>query len=147
MQETKGLGANNALNWSTQIAAQADALGKAQVWLHLQVEVTLAQTCQRCLQQMAITLKIARSFRFVANESLAAEQDDESEEDLLVASRAFDLATLIEDEVLMDLPLVPRHDVCPIELKLSSADADFDDNPTPPNRFAKLAQLNTSKQN
>ena len=36
-----------------------------------------------------------------------------SEEDLLALSREFDLHELIEDELLMALPVVPKHDECP----------------------------------
>jgi uncharacterized protein len=56
-------------------------------------------------------------------------------------SREFDLAALIEDEVLMDLPLVARHDICPVQIKLAVADANFIDASPPPNPFAVLSQL------
>jgi uncharacterized protein len=49
---------------------------------------------------------------------------------------------LIEDELLMTLPVVPKHDVCPVPIKLQVADADFVDEPTEkPNPFAVLEQL------
>jgi len=43
--------------------------------------------------------------------------------------------------VLMDLPLVPRHDICPVAVKLAVADADFEVAAEKPNPFAQLAQL------
>lgn len=39
--------------------------------------------------------------------------EDDLEDDVLVSSADFNLLGLIEDEVLMALPLVPRHDSCP----------------------------------
>jgi uncharacterized protein len=77
---------------------------------------------------------------------VAAAQDETSEEDVLALSRDFNLFELIEDEVLMSLPLVPRHEVCPVAVKLAVVDPDFEsaleDKPKP---FAALAKLRTSK--
>ena len=72
-------------------------------------------------------------------------QDEESEEDLLVNSAQFDLLELVEDELLMALPVSPKHEKCPGDLKLSAADADFETASDRPNPFAKLAQLKTPK--
>jgi uncharacterized protein len=48
---------------------------------------------------------------------------------------------LIEDEVLMDLPVVPRHAVCPVPVKLATADPDFELAAVKPNPFAALSAL------
>ena len=52
-------------------------------------------------------------------------EDDEAEEDLLALSREFDLLELLEDELLMDMPVAPRHESCPVPVKLSSADPAY----------------------
>ena len=89
---------------------------------------------------------VDRWFRFVASEDVALAQDEEVEEDLLVFSREFDLAELIEDELLMEIPLVPRHGSCPVPVKLEAIDADFAQAPeTKKNPFAALAGLQISK--
>jgi uncharacterized protein len=82
----------------------------------------------------------------VETEVQAELEDDESLEDVLVASQDFDLASLIEDEVLLDLPLVPRHDVCPVDVKLAVADADFEQQQEKPHPFAALASLKSSSK-
>ncbi|MBV5298452.1 MAG: DUF177 domain-containing protein [Rhodoferax sp.] len=140
-QETQGLGHENALNWSAYLQLRADAAGQFVPWLHLTINTVLPLTCQRCLGPVDMAIDIDRWFRFVETEAAAQKQDDASEEDLLVSSREFDLAGLIEDEVLMDLPLVPRHDICPVAVKLAVADADFVETPEKPNPFASLAPL------
>ena len=140
-QEAQGLGVENHLDWTAQLELRQDAAGQATPWLHLTVSTAMPQTCQRCLGPVDVAVAIDRRFRFVDTEAQADEQDDESEEDLLVTSREFDLASLIEDEVLMDLPLVPRHDTCPVAVKLAVADADFAAPTEKPNPFAQLAQL------
>lgn len=147
MQETKGLGAENMLNWSARFELQTGQTGQAQVWLHLVVGVSLPLTCQRCLTAVEVPVQIDRTFKFVDTEAQAELEDDESQEDLLVSSREFDLSALIEDEVLMDLPVVPRHDTCPVALKLAAVDVDFEDVPAKPNPFAVLAGLKTPDKN
>jgi uncharacterized protein len=93
-----------------------------------------------------VPVAIERAFRFVASEEEAAAQDDDAEEDLLVLSREFNLAELIEDELVLDVPLIPRHEVCPTPVKLATADADFEASTTDkPNPFAVLAQLQGKK--
>ncbi len=144
-QEAQGLGLENHLDWTAHLELRQDAAGQATHWLHLTVSTLMPQTCQRCLGPVDIPITIDRLFRFVESEAVAEEQDDESEEDLLVTSREFDLSSLIEDEVLMELPLIPRHEVCPVAPKLAVADADFEAASEKPNPFAQLAQLKGAK--
>ncbi len=141
MSETEGLGGRNALDWSVRGALQSDQTGQPQAWLHLNVSLSLPLTCQRCLETVDVPLKIGRAFRFVATEAQAELEDDASQEDVLVLSHDFDLAALIEDEVLMDLPVVPRHESCPVPVKLTAEDADFSAAPSRPNPFSVLAGL------
>jgi uncharacterized protein len=141
MQETRAQGAENPVVWSVRAESRSGQSGQSQAWLYLEVTLDIPLTCQRCLGNVIEHLYIQRSFRFVDSESQAEQQDDESEEDLLVASRDFDLAALIEDEVLMDLPVVPRHAVCPVPVKLATADPDFELASVTPNPFAALSTL------
>lgn len=97
-----------------------------QVWVHLDAHATLPLVCQRCLRPVDVPVEVSRSFRFVADEATAAAEDDQSEEDLLALSRSFDLLELVEDELLMDLPVAPRHDVCPEPVRMSAADPEFE---------------------
>lgn len=141
MLETKALGGENELSWSIKFELLPDETGQERVWLHLAVRATLPMTCQRCLGRVDIPVQIDRSFRFVETEAQAELEDDASAEDVLVLSRDFDLQALVEDEILMDIPVVPRHHVCPVAIKLAAADADFEDASEKPNPFAVLAAL------
>ncbi|MDF1484347.1 YceD family protein [Ramlibacter sp. H39-3-26] len=100
--------------------------GGATAWLHLQAHAELPLVCQRCLGPLLLPLSVDRLFRFVADEATADAEDEEAEEDLLVASRDFHLRALVEDELLMALPVVPRHAECPVDVKLSAADPGFE---------------------
>ncbi|MDO8449818.1 MAG: DUF177 domain-containing protein [Rhodoferax sp.] len=146
MQETQGLGADRLLNWSARGELRADEAGVGQVWLHLTVDVSLPLTCQRCLGPVDIAVLVNQSFRFVDSEEAAEVQDEEAEEDVLALSQDFNLANLIEDEVLMALPVVPRHEECPVDLKLAAVDPGFDAaSAEKRNPFAVLAKLQGGK--
>jgi uncharacterized protein len=117
------------------------------IWVHLEAEVTLPLVCQRCLNPVEVPLQVDRSFRFVADEATAAREDDAVEEDLLALSRSFELVELVEDELLMEVPVAPFHDVCPEAVKMSSHDADFEAAGTEREHpFAALSRLKTGKQ-
>ena len=78
--------------------------------------------CTRCLQRVAVPLSADHRFLLVADEALAARADAETDEyDVLVGSRHFDVLELVEDEVIMALPLVPRHDDCRLPDQLAGA--------------------------
>ncbi|RYY63797.1 MAG: DUF177 domain-containing protein [Comamonadaceae bacterium] len=130
------------VQWQAHGEMRSRSDGPAAPWLHVQAEVVVPVTCQRCLQPMSTQLEVDRWFRFVADEATAAAQDDEAEEDVLALSREFDLRELIEDELLMELPAAPRHDVCPAEVPMSAQDEDFEEaEAARPNPFAALAHL------
>ena len=135
-------------NWSVQGELRTDAGADGQAWLHLQAQALLPMTCQRCMGGVAIALEVDRSYRFVADEDTAMAQDDEADEDVLVLDTQFDLQGLIEDELLMALPLVPRHEECPTPVMLQAADPEFDESQdAKPNPFAVLQTLKSDKGN
>jgi uncharacterized protein len=87
--------------------------GVSQPWLHLEAYAQLPLICQRCLAPVVVRVVSERSFRFVMDEATAAAEDDECEEDVLVLDARFDWPQLVEDELIMSLPLVPKHEQCP----------------------------------
>ena len=133
------------VSWSAQGAMAADQTGKDAVWLHLEAKTTLPLTCQRCLHPVGIALMIEQDFRFVADEATALAEDDASEEDLLVLEDSFDLMALVEDELLMSLPLVPMHPTCLSEQAPTSKEEAAILAEAKPNPFAVLASLKTRK--
>ncbi len=146
-QEAQGLHPDLQVDWQATGELRASAAGEAgQPWLHLQAQATLPMVCQRCLGPVDMPLQVDRSFRFVADEATAEALDDDVEEDLLAISREFDLRELIEDELLMSLPVVPRHETCPEHVPMAVADEDFEAaSAEKPNPFAALASLREPK--
>lgn len=126
--------------WRARGESRALRNGENQVWLHAHAETVVPLECQRCLQAVAVNVAIERSFLFVHGEDAAAQLDTDSEDDVLAITRALDLHELIEDELLLALPIVPRHEVCPEPLVPPPTGEDelFDQKPNP---FAALAAL------
>ncbi|NBX13702.1 MAG: DUF177 domain-containing protein [Betaproteobacteria bacterium] len=114
------------VTWRAIGECKAQAGAPEQVWLHLSAKVTMPVQCQRCLTAVQTEVLADRSFRFVSDEASAEAQDDEAEEDLLVLSQDLDVVALLEDELILSLPLVPRHVECPQALPASASDAAFE---------------------
>ena len=141
LEETRGLGSESMVTYEFAADMRKDAAGMAEPWLHLSVQACLPLTCQRCLGPVEVGVRVERDFRFVANEELAAIEDEESEEDVLVSSRSFNVLELAEDELLMDMPVSPMHETCPVSVRLEASDPDFEaGGDEKPNPFAALAR-------
>ena len=142
VKEAQGAGSQNPVHFTAKGMMRPNGATTEQVWLALTAEVALPQTCQRCLGPVDVPVSFSLEFRFVASEEVAASEDEESEEDVLVLSRDFNLLELIEDELLMALPFVPKHEMCPGAVKLQATDPDFlEELAEKPNPFAVLEQL------
>lgn len=130
-----------AVQWSARGELRKPRGSEPQTWLFLEASTRTALTCQRCLQPVHESIQFERWFRFARDENEAASLDAESEEDVLALPRSLDLRELIEDELLLDLPLVPRHEVCPEALPLPDGDVVEAGQDERPNPFAVLAAL------
>jgi uncharacterized protein len=117
--------------------------GENQVWLHLVADADVILQCQRCLQPLDEAVHVDRHFRFVADEDTAAALDDEIEDEVLALPKSLNLRDLVEDEMLLALPLVPRHDVCPETIPMQFGDVEIVEEKANP--FASLALLRKDK--
>jgi len=127
------------LHWSLHGEIREPKGGKPQTWLHLTAQGQVALTCQRCLRPVQEDIAIDRWLRFVDSEAEAAALDVDSEDDVLALPRHLDARELVEDEMLLALPLVPRHEFCPEPLAQVGGEAPQAEER--PNPFAKLAAL------
>jgi uncharacterized protein len=146
-------------------------LGEPLIRLTIDADVVLE--CQRCLKNFTLPLHSEPVLHIVRTESQldAGElvRDDEDDEDEVVSgdlpervlgSARFNLLEQVEDELILCVPYVPRHEVCPDPIVASlsgtgdtqdqqeqidadeAADGAQDKRPSP---FAVLAQLKTRK--
>ncbi|MBH1962867.1 MAG: DUF177 domain-containing protein [Comamonadaceae bacterium] len=145
-KELHGPAPGVSIDWQAVGGQRRAVDGGTYLALHLNASADLPLTCQLCMGEIIEPVTVDRHFIFLADEEAAASLDESSEEDdVLALSSEFDLQALVEDEMLMALPLVPRHEQCPDEPILASDDADFEaalnDKPKP---FASLAALKGS---
>jgi len=72
--------------------------------------------CDLCGDAIAWPLQVTRHYFFVASEvALHALPIDVAEEEGLLGSEEFDLTSLIEDDIILALPVAPRHPSCQAE--------------------------------
>ena len=131
-----------AVTWSARGELRSSVGGVSQTWLRLDVHATVRLQCQRCMLPLSETLAAQRSFLFARDEVEATRLDEEIDDDVLVMARSLDLAELAEDELILALPLVPRHESCPEPLVVASESVAAA--PERPNPFAALAALRRS---
>ncbi|QTD43869.1 YceD family protein [Ottowia testudinis] len=135
------------VGWRAAGGPRKASSGSVYPSIHLQIEAALPLTCQRCMGEVITEVEVDRHFLFVPDEATAAALDDMSDDDVLAIAPDFNLAALIEDELLMALPLVPRHDACPVAVRLETQSDDFDGAQAAKRQpFAALAALRTEKK-
>ncbi|MDE2367984.1 MAG: DUF177 domain-containing protein [Burkholderiales bacterium] len=125
-------------DWSARGSQVPVTGGAPEVWLHLRGSATVTLECQRCLRPVDEALAVDRRFRFVDDEDEALRLDEECEDDVMQMPQRLDLHALLEDELILALPIVPRHEVCPQPLPHTPAPEEADAKPNP---FAALAAL------
>jgi uncharacterized protein len=76
-----------------------------QAYVRLRYEAVLALPCQRCLQAVHWPLKGDNQLQPVGGDDAARDVD----EPLLVGADGIDPRAMVEDEMILALPLVPRH--------------------------------------
>jgi len=128
-----------AVTWSLEGEQRERRAAEPEIWLHVGASAEVQLTCQRCLHAVAEHIEVQRSILFVRGEDEAASLDADSEDDVLALARHLDAKALIEEELLLELPLVPRHEVCPTPLAAPAGELpELEDKPNP---FAALAAL------
>lgn len=78
-------------------------------YLQGQVAVTVEVTCQRCMQPMQLSLNCDVSLGLISEEA-QADRLPEGYEPLLVEDGKMSLPAILEDELLLAMPLVAMHD-------------------------------------
>lgn len=110
-------------------------------------ETTLSLTCERCLQEMTLPMDIDSLLGLVRHEKLAEKLSDQYEPWVVEDSELTDPVSVVEDELILALPLVPKHEEnCLPEEALFSGDEDSEEEEVKPNSpFSVLSSLKTKK--
>ncbi|MDR2189494.1 MAG: YceD family protein [Azonexus sp.] len=100
---------SGALDW--RLAGERGRRGEP--LLRLTVEGGLLLACQRCLGAVPFDLDIDSLLELVpAGAELSQEELEDDSRDFLPVAHDLDVAELVEDEILLALPVAPRHEKC-----------------------------------
>lgn len=90
-----------------------DAGGLRKSFLHLRVSGRLDMQCQRCLNDVSVECVVDSRLLLVPDGAAWPEDELETDEyDALPASRELSVLDLVEEEVLLALPIAPCHENC-----------------------------------
>jgi uncharacterized protein len=103
---------------SVRLEGWRDEQGKS--WLQLDVAGEPVLCCQRCLGGVKFPLSIHSRLQLIAaGEDWPDDDLEDDSTDAIAAEGELNVLSLIEDEVLLALPIAPRHEQC--ESPLASA--------------------------
>lgn len=125
-------------------ASLAFSYKRGVIWVEIMTQGELWQTCQRCLEPVAMPLDYHNTLALLKDETQLGLLDEEADYLLLnelAPDGKLNPLTLIEDELLITLPLSPKHSDC--EMAVSEV-GDFIEVPDE-NPFAILAGLKTQQ--
>jgi uncharacterized protein len=86
-----------------------DADGKPNLWLELQAEVQL--TCSRCLGSLTLPVHVRKRFVLTRPDEDPGDVSDEAlDVEHIPADAALDVISLVEDELMLGLPMSAAHE-------------------------------------
>ena len=86
---------------------------RGEAMLHLTVSGSISLACQRCLGAISFELEVDRLLELVpADADLSQDELEDDSRDYLPVEKELDVAELVEDEILLSLPVAPRHQRC-----------------------------------
>jgi len=116
------------------LQGKVDAQGRS--WIRAEIKANLSTYCQRCFEPLPLSLALNFSYLIAETDQEAGDElalDDNDEYDLQEPDKAMSVAALIEDELIMALPIAPVHDFDCVELTRQAGEK--------PNPFAALKDL------
>ncbi|WP_414648099.1 YceD family protein [Castellaniella sp.] len=140
----QGLPENQPGGFEWQLDGRVDAGRGYRRWLDVRAQGVVRVVCQRCLSPFDLTLHVDTTLGLLDNaaqleamDALEAEGRG-SDVEYLVADALLDVESLVEDELILALPVAPHHETCPDAEGGHEGPDDRDPSP-----FAALAQLRT----
>jgi uncharacterized protein len=133
---------------TVNITMQFDVDERGIPFVHGQFETTLSLVCERCLNVMPLPVKIDTKLALIKHEKQADNLTEEYEPWLVDNESPINPLDVVEDELILVLPLVPKHDndCLPDEVWESKDENATEDEPEKPvSPFAALAALKSKK--
>ncbi|EDN67673.1 conserved hypothetical protein [Beggiatoa sp. PS] len=106
-----------------------------------EMKAQVSALCQRCLQPMLIPINTKTALVIFFSEPRQDEQLLPNYESIILTKTPVSLITLVEDEVILALPQIAKHDKCPSnEYQLPDMDS-LETKPSKKNPFHVLSKL------
>ena len=134
LAQTLALTDENAQLANINFTIMGDTKRFRQPSLHLHIKSSLPVICQRCLDEMSVD--IALDFDYLLSNSPADDIENSDEIDWLEISAEMSVRDLVEDELLLAMPIAPVHEAGCSKHSMQSGEK--------PNPFAVLKQLKKS---
>ncbi|MFO1321544.1 MAG: DUF177 domain-containing protein [Burkholderiales bacterium] len=90
--------------------------------IHLHVETRVCVVCHRCTGGLMVPVMSTRELVFVDADQMPAIEDEDEQTDHMPAGEKIDPTALVEEELMLSLPMVPRHEQC---LRSGVSDDEF----------------------
>jgi uncharacterized protein len=78
--------------------------------LRVAVRGLISLQCQRCLEELGHMLDIQTELLLAQNEHELARLDEDESGECVLAKQDMDVLALVEDEIILSLPISPRHE-------------------------------------
>ncbi len=123
-----------------RISGYFDKNNKASLRLEVKGEIHLS--CQRCLDKLTHVVDLQAFLRLVEDEAELDQADDDDNIDAILATSDLDVLDLIEEEIILSLPISSRHpnDECKIH-QPESIESNLVDQSQSAHPFAALAKF------
>ncbi len=102
-------------------------------------------TCQRCLEPVEVAVEAAFNLAIAFSEESATTLP-RNYDPLIVEEEEMELLDMVEEELILSLPLVPYHDDCSIQTSFGETETAPEDTEKT-NPFSILAKLKADKSN
>ena len=97
---------------AVQYAVRGGDNAEGRPCLAVEATGTLSLRCQRCLEPLDFALDVATELELSTSEREIASAEDGV--DRVFATRSMGVAALVEDEVILSLPMAPMHERCEV---------------------------------
>ncbi len=116
-------------------------------YLQGKFETNVVLQCQRCLEPFSLNIKNHFNSGIVRTEAQAKKLPDQYEP-LIVKEDELIIRDMIEDELILSLPIVPMHDHvdCKIQLPISAADVETEATGNKANPFKVIESLKSKNK-
>ena len=110
MEALPRLGQTGCLDTVLDYVLVGEINERGKLGLRLAVNGSVRLRCQRCLGDVELPLRIEAQLEFATGEAEVLAADDDI--DRVVASHEMSVAALVEEEVILALPMAPKHEQC-----------------------------------